>query len=145
MIRQSGERNRTSPSSEAWSLLSGRPLCTRHEQISYSPHDHDIDTGGASYHFNISGQRLLTENMQVMVNGLHCFFCVNRCCSANGHCLEAGVLEHLVVVVVQGNPVWFQVLLPPGDLALVRGEGSHQVSSRGAVQEIGGMKFSDTA
>lgn len=59
----------------------------------------------------------------------------------NHHGRQARVLDHLVVVIVQGHPVGFEMLFTPGELRRVRGERGHQLRARGAVQEVQGMSL----
>ena len=52
------------------------------------------------YHFDVNGEGLLAQHMQIRLNCLDGFLGMHRGGCSNGHGLETRVLEHLIIVGV---------------------------------------------
>ena len=55
------------------------------------------------------------------------------------------MLEHLLVVVVESDAIWLEVLLAPFELILVGREGSDKLSARSLVQDVKGVASAHAA
>jgi hypothetical protein len=55
------------------------------------------------------------------------------------------MLKHLLVIVVQGNSIWFEVLLSPLELFLVWRKGGNELSAWSLVENTQRMTSSHTA
>ena len=55
------------------------------------------------------------------------------------------MLKHLLVVVVEGDAVWLEMLLAPFELILVGREGSDEFSARSLVQDVEGVASAHAA
>lgn len=55
------------------------------------------------------------------------------------------MLKHLLVVVVESDAIWLEVLLAPFELILVGREGSDKLRARSLVQDVEGVSSAHAA
>lgn len=77
--------------------------------------------------------------METFVDGLDGLFGVDGGHGRYDHGFEAGVVQHLVVVVVDCDAPWCEPGLRPGFLVRVRGEGGHELGARHSLEEVKGV------
>ena len=95
----------------------------------------------STHHIDVGGQGLLAQNVQVFAHRLDGLFGVNRSRSADYYGIEPGVLQHLLVVVVQSHAIGLEVELAPGELLLVRRKGSNEFCAGRPIEEVEGMSL----
>ena len=74
-----------------------------------------------------------------MLACLNCFdglFGMHRCDGSHAHGLEAFMLQHSVVVLIKFDAPGLEVLLCPSKLLCIWCEGSDELCTRGAVEEV---------
>lgn len=98
-----------------------------------------------AYNVKVDAQGLLAEDVEVLFHGFDCLFCMNGGSSPDDNGLQTGVLDHVLVLGVQGHAVRFEVLLCPLDLLGVWRECSDQLRAGSAVEEVDGMAFAHAA
>lgn len=98
-----------------------------------------------AYNVKVDAQGLLAEDVEVLLHGFDCLFCVNGGSSTDDNGLQTGVLDHVLVLGVQGHTVRLKVLLRPLNLLWVRRECSDQLRAGRAVEEVDGMAFAHAA
>jgi hypothetical protein len=74
--------------------------------------------------------------MQIMFKGKKDLFGMNSGRSCDSHSLQAGMRHHELVVIVQEDPVGFEVFSPPCQLGLSGSESSHEVHARSEIEEV---------
>jgi hypothetical protein len=83
--------------------------------------------------------------VKVLLHGLDSLLCVHGCGSTNDDSLETRLLNHLLVVIVQGDSMWLKVDLGPSHLLRVGSKGSDELSAGSAVEEVDGMSLAHAA
>lgn len=91
------------------------------------------------YHVQLGAERLLTQNMLSSFDRLDrllCMYCGNGSYTDS---LKTLVLQHLVIVGVDLDTPWLEILLRPCNLVLSGCESGYELSFGCAVEEVVGM------
>lgn len=99
------------------------------------------EEGAKTYDFNTRTQRLLAQNMQIGFNCLDSLLSMYSRHGCDDYSLQAFLLEHLVIVLIQAHAKWFQMLLCPLDLSIIWCARSYELCSWCAIEEMKGVAF----
>lgn len=98
-----------------------------------------------TYHFGASRERLLAKSVLASFNCLDCLLGMHYSCRCNHNGNQTFMLEHVIVVLIQGHAKGFEVNLGPFELGGVGRAGGHKFSSGSTLEEVQGMALAHTA
>lgn len=89
-----------------------------------------------TYLFQLRAERLLAQNMLAGFNCLDGVLCMDGGDGGDADSLKALVLQHLVVIGVDLDTPWLEILLCPHNLILSRCECCYELSLGRAVKKV---------